>query len=200
MAFVTPTNVTVGSVLTASKYNQEVVDNTQALYDAIGLWLVKTQTYSAAANMTIDDAFSSEYDNYRVIIRFAPSGAPTTMPLVFRTGGVDNTSALYGYKVVRFSSNETSLTGQSQTNGRTQTAASIIGGTVGAGVNNSVTIDIVAPFLAQPTTALGFLTPEVGNVETIGIGHTGSTSFDGFKITPSTGTLTGSIAVYGYKK
>jgi hypothetical protein len=27
MAFVTPTNVTVGSVLTASKYNQEVVDN-----------------------------------------------------------------------------------------------------------------------------------------------------------------------------
>jgi hypothetical protein len=31
MAFVTPTNVTVGSVLTASKYNQEVVDNTIAL-------------------------------------------------------------------------------------------------------------------------------------------------------------------------
>jgi hypothetical protein len=30
MAFVTPTNVTVGSVLTASKYNQEVVDNVLA--------------------------------------------------------------------------------------------------------------------------------------------------------------------------
>ena len=28
MAFVTPTDVTVGSVLTASKYNQEVVENT----------------------------------------------------------------------------------------------------------------------------------------------------------------------------
>jgi hypothetical protein len=31
MAFVTPTNVTVGSVLTASKYNQEVVDNVIAI-------------------------------------------------------------------------------------------------------------------------------------------------------------------------
>ena len=31
MAFVTPTNVTVGSVLTASKYNQEVVDNVISL-------------------------------------------------------------------------------------------------------------------------------------------------------------------------
>jgi hypothetical protein len=31
MAFVTPTDVTVGSVLTASKYNQEVVENTSVL-------------------------------------------------------------------------------------------------------------------------------------------------------------------------
>jgi hypothetical protein len=31
MAFVTPTNVTVGSVLTASKYNQEVVENVKAI-------------------------------------------------------------------------------------------------------------------------------------------------------------------------
>ena len=31
MAFVTPTNVTVGSVLTASKYNQEVVENVSVL-------------------------------------------------------------------------------------------------------------------------------------------------------------------------
>jgi hypothetical protein len=32
MAFVTPTDVTVGSVLTASKYNQEAVANVNALY------------------------------------------------------------------------------------------------------------------------------------------------------------------------
>jgi hypothetical protein len=31
MAFVTPTDVTVGSVLTASKYNQEVVENVKAI-------------------------------------------------------------------------------------------------------------------------------------------------------------------------
>ena len=200
MAFDPPTPVAVGSVLTASKYNQEVVDNTQALYDAIGLWLVKTETYSAAATMTIDDAFSSEYDNYRVIIRFSPSTTITSTAFVFRAGGSDNTSALYGYKVIRFSSADSNLTGQAQANGRTQTSAQVSAGGAGGSTQNGIALDVASPFLAQPTTSTGMLSVEVGNVESISIGHTGSTSFDGFKITPNTGTLTGSIAVYGYKK
>jgi hypothetical protein len=51
MAFVTPTNVTVGSVLTASKYNQEVVDNVTEIYAARRLGL-ETRTTNYTANQT----------------------------------------------------------------------------------------------------------------------------------------------------
>ena len=50
MAFVTPTNVTVGSVLTASKYNQEVVENVSVL--PRGLIATARQTGSNQGSIT----------------------------------------------------------------------------------------------------------------------------------------------------
>ena len=69
MAFVTPTNVTVGSVLTASKYNQEVVDNIDALYGTvkrfafnertIDLTNINTGVVSTATEVFTDLSFTS---------------------------------------------------------------------------------------------------------------------------------------------
>ena len=54
MAFVTPTDVTVGSVLTASKYNQEVVEN--VIVSPRGYieraTKINTQTVTTAADLT----------------------------------------------------------------------------------------------------------------------------------------------------
>ena len=95
MAFVTPTNVTVGSVLTASKYNQEVVENTSVLRSysnryaefrrsSGNLTLTGTTTYSTlttvgtAADLTLNasagdviqaGAFMS-LDNAAVLLNF----------------------------------------------------------------------------------------------------------------------------------
>jgi hypothetical protein len=51
MAFVTPTDVTVGSVLTASKYNQEVVENTKTLARGIIARDTSTSNQSGTASM-----------------------------------------------------------------------------------------------------------------------------------------------------
>jgi hypothetical protein len=52
MAFVTPTNVTVGSVLTASRYNENVVDNMTALAPFFGAWTDYSPTWAQSATIT----------------------------------------------------------------------------------------------------------------------------------------------------
>jgi hypothetical protein len=59
MAFVTPTDVTVGSVLTASKYNQEVVANVVDLRDTPSFLTASstnTETGGASADFTYSAA------------------------------------------------------------------------------------------------------------------------------------------------
>ena len=65
MAFVTPTNVTVGSVLTASKYNQEVVENT----------LAGGPIFTTAAAR--DAAITAPYEGQRAYLT-APAAATVT--------------------------------------------------------------------------------------------------------------------------
>jgi hypothetical protein len=56
MAFVTPTDVTVGSVLTASKYNQEVVENTKVIRDSIIRLGFRTNNTTATSATTVGAA------------------------------------------------------------------------------------------------------------------------------------------------
>jgi hypothetical protein len=62
-------------------------------------------------------------------------------------------------------------------------------------------MDIQNPFLSQVTGLTN-----ISNLATTGIylnlltgAHTGNTSFDGFTIIQSTGSISGTIRVYGYK-
>jgi len=66
MAFVTPTDVTVGSVLTASKYNQEVVENVSLLPRGV---LFHSGTLTSAFNT------ASTHTNYQT--RTGMSGSVT---------------------------------------------------------------------------------------------------------------------------
>ena len=63
MAWVTPSNVATGDVLTASTWNQDVVENTTALRESIIRLDFTTSTSAATSNTTIgtaSDVFSSD--------------------------------------------------------------------------------------------------------------------------------------------
>ena len=112
MAFVTPTDVTVGSVLTASKYNQEVVDNTASLYASVQRLGQQTRSTDYTANQSAlasaTDIFSSditwtadgtstymiEFYCARVATGGAGAGAATQVTLVDGAGGEINVLAL----------------------------------------------------------------------------------------------------------
>jgi hypothetical protein len=165
---------------------------TAAAMDSIGLWLVKTQTVGAGvASVTVTDAFSADYDNYKVTY----------------TGGTGTNNSVLGFHFVGTNGNTTfygNLYYANFTNGAPQTfgwnnAASVshLGGNAFDRWNMNA--EIHGPHLTQGT----FLSsPFVDgfNAGVVQAVHNIASSYTSFVLTPSTGTLTGgTIRVYGYR-
>ena len=96
MAFVTPTDVTVGSVLTASKYNQEVVENTDVIRAAqINVKsTIKTDTFTMASATFADVTGLS--------VQITPSAATSKVLVIVSIHLAGSPGATNGFgKVVR---------------------------------------------------------------------------------------------------
>lgn len=178
----TPPDFSPGQVLTA------------AHMDAVGLWLVKTQTVgTGVSSVTVTDAFSADYYAYKIII--SDCVGSTAMNVGLKLGA----SATGYYHGVNYIS-----TGAITTPLATGGSNEALWTRAGAGDTNGVhfAIDIVNPNLARHTTFFGMYNfPGVPAFPgmTSGI-HQVSTAYTAFDIVPSTGTITGgTIRVYGYR-
>lgn len=154
-----------------------------------------TVSFSAASTVSLNDVFSTTYDNYRVVCRYTTT-ATGEIKLRFRVSGSDNTTSNYGD--VTFLVN----------NGTTRTqnvlaSSSLIVNATDSTNEKSFSIDIVQPFTAVRTQFTGTYTGIGGDVTGDQVGLTGggfdaTTSFTGFTLIPNAGTFTGTISVYGY--
>jgi hypothetical protein len=161
-----------------------------------GLVLLNTTSFSAVASQSIDGVFTSTYANYALVVTFdksATSGSPT---LVFRTSGVDNTTSNY-YSAQQY----IEISGAGSGFNRFSAQANI--SLLDSGAINAVYF-IFKPqlsektFVSSPKTGYPYLTGFfIG--DTAGL-FNATTSFDGFKITVPSGTMTGSISVFGFNK
>jgi hypothetical protein len=168
-----------GDVLNASDMN------------AVGLWLIKTQTIgTTVSSVTVSDVFSADYDNYRIVV--SVNSASQTLNLLMTLG---STTAAYYWSVA---------------------AASFAGGLTGSGVANgsswfvlspgadggATSIDVYDPF-ASNQTGFTVATPIYvtnGSVYSGGGYLNNTTSYTAFTLTTSAGTITGgTIRVYGYR-
>jgi len=178
----TPPDFTAGQVLTAAQMN------------AVGLWLVKTQTIgSAVSTVAVTGAFSSDYDNYQITVSggTALSGQNLTLQLGSTTTGYH----LYGY--FGFYTG-TALTGFNTDNGANFSPAGFTSA-------NSLHMNcyLSCPNLAKVTSA------NFDNVRTATGAVAGrsdgflndTTQYTGFTIGITGGaTMTGgTIRVYGYR-
>ena len=178
-------NFSVNEVLTSSAMN------------AVGLWLVKTQTISSATSGTdLDDCFSSNYTDYRIVYSFnGNSNGYVEMRL--RSGGTTDTSPWYS-NCTRTQANSTTAT-VSNFNGNT---AFIL--TDGLTQTTRGCIDLFNPqtstnaFASHSSTGLGATAYQY----TGGTYHSSASSFTGLRFFSSTAgfTFTGTIRVYGYRK
>jgi hypothetical protein len=160
-----------------------------------GMNFINATTFSAQAGVNVDSIFSSTYDNYKIILSTTGS-ASGELGIQFRTSGTTNTNSNY-------------YTQQLQADGTGITASRTGPETSGIILSKQNTVRCYAEiFLQNPfasvvtgaesliiNNAEGFcnLRYHVGN-------FSATTSFDGLRILPSTGTTTGTITIYGMAK
>lgn len=164
---------------------------TAAAMDSIGLWLVKTQTIgTGVSSVTVTDAFSADYDNYKIVINggVASSDVNGTLQL-----GASNTG-YYGTLIYTTYASGTYASATNNNNDKWYYA--------GYASTNSLQmcIDLLDPFATKHTKLVSSgwvaLTAS-GNFTGI---HQVASSYTQFTWAPSSGTLTGgTIRVYGYR-
>jgi hypothetical protein len=166
---------------------------TAAAMDSIGLWLVKTQTIGATvASVTVTDAFSADFDNYKITVSGGVGSTGTTLTLQL---GATTTGYYAGYSRVVYSSQAASLV--SDNNAANFSRAGFL--TTADCVAN---LELLQPFLAKNTIfSAPFAALQTGSNAGHGAGFlNNSTSYTAFTIAPASGTLTGgTIRVYGYR-
>jgi hypothetical protein len=161
-----------------------------------GLTLINTTSFSAVASQSFNDVFSATYDYYRVLINLVASTS-ANINFRFRVGGTDNTAVGYLSSTVFARTNVT----ESFQSSNGQQNLYLIG--VNTANKASIVMDIGRPFVAELTritTAVGMQDATEVYHGSGGLLHNVSSSFDGFSIFPSTGTISGSVSIYGYSK
>jgi hypothetical protein len=147
---------------------------------------------NAVSSVTVSGAFSSLYDNYRIILTGGSNSSGTALSLTLgATATGYNNTGLY----VQFGT--TAVTGLNVTNGTAWT-------NMGRGSANGLNLvcDLFDPFntrrtglmqIATDLIASGFFINQSGFLDN-------ATSYTAFTITPVAGTMTGgTIRVYGYR-
>jgi hypothetical protein len=159
-----------------------------------GLVLLNTTSFSGVSSVSLpNDTFTTTYDDYLILIdKVGSSGLDVNLRL--RASGVDDTSANYHRQSLNIDNTTvTAARSASQTSARfdnAQTARSIT-----TLLLSSPKLAVVTLFeslvVANGATTTPSYTQFVGGLNT-------TTAYDSLTFFPSSGTITGSVSVYGY--
>jgi hypothetical protein len=180
----TPPVFTSGAILTAAQMN------------AVGMWLVGETTFAASAKPYINGCFTSDYDNYLVNFSVYGSAAANLFFQMRSATSTEETGAVYD----RYGFQWTGAGGAQDLTSANQTSA-LLG-------------DVSTTSSSRTTGNVAFYAPNLSNVNTVAIvtvydGNNGysrlpmhrietNTQYTGLQLAPSSGTLTGTMKVYGY--
>lgn len=160
--------------------------------------LISTQTLSATSALNVNGCFTSTYKNYQILMNMTSATTTDYIYLKMRASGTDSSTNYYGWLQRNFSSSATQPTQTGNVSGGTS------GFEIGGGMRVGRAIsDIMSPFEAVQTAFFGLSTVwDSGNSRSIsqttqGL-HDVSTSYDGFSLVPNSGTMTGTVLIYGY--
>ena len=155
-----------------------------------GLVLVSSTTIgSAVSSVTVSNAFSSTYDNYKVLLS-GGVGSASTIELRL-TFGATATNYYYATYTIAFA------TGTATTSAGNNTTFIPAGGASTTSINSEM--EIISPNLAEQTFVYSRSMWNDGTGWQNGYLNN-TTAYTAFTLTTSTGTLTGgTIKVYGYR-
>jgi hypothetical protein len=163
----------------------------------VGLVHINTTSFSGVASQSINDVFSTSFDNYRAVLK-VDGTASGLISFRLRVSGSDATGSNYEQQGVRI---------------RSGTIANPEGTALGASFRlldvtlntpkNGVSFDLISPFLAENTqyNSAGFEFQAAAQAAEFRAGnHNLNTSYTGLTLFPASGNITGTISIYGYRK
>ena len=172
--------------------------NTKANDATQGLYLVTSQSFTAASTISINNCFTSTYQNYVLMLSAKGSTSGSGTPgirLRLRAGGVDATDSNHWSNVI-FSSS-----GGGPTRSYESLQTSVFVGCV-FDYTGLCVVNISNPAVAtqtaftQQTTAYGSVDALSG---TAGMAHLVSAAYDGCTLIVSSGTITGNVRIFGVR-
>ena len=158
-----------------------------------------TVSFSGASTVSLNDVFSATYDTYKVIINWT-SATAQNLGMRLRVSGADNSTAgnyMWGENGLTFSG------GSSLNNNSSDTSWNMEYTDTNGAV---MAMDIYDPFSSTKITRFNGLSTTRLSTAAASFyrGHGGNmtvtTSYTGFTIFVSSGTITGSVSVYGYNE
>lgn len=163
-----------------------------------GLTLLDETTFSAASSVSVDNVFSSTYENYRIVLNITAYSASGFSLMRLRAASTDDTTA-NAYRSAGRS--ETNAPGNSSEEFTSTSWHVLYSG--GATAQCGGVVDLFRPAVADETiawiTALALMSATgVAHIEWAAT-HDQNTAYDGFTLIPASGTFTGTCRVYGYQ-
>lgn len=152
---------------------------------------ITAQSFSGSSAVNVNDVFSSTYKNYKVMLNLTSSAAGINCNYRMRVSGADNTTSNYSTQVLNATGS--SVSGSRNTGVSTGEIVDI------KNVNANQEITFFNPFATELTYVYSEGNWEAGApiVQIRASGFNATTSFTGFSILPTSGTITGSLIVYG---
>jgi hypothetical protein len=156
-----------------------------------GMVLLNTTSFSGVSSQSVNDVFSATYENYRIVC-YIESSAGVTLDFRLRVAGADNSTAS---SYIKQDQGAFSSTGTPNTLTANRFQDVIYMATTPD--ISSFVMELQKPFLATQTAG-NVIGGRSNNILTSQLRHNQSTSYDGFTLIPSSGTITGKVSVYGY--
>ena len=160
-----------------------------------GLVYITNTTLSAAATISVNNCFSSTYDNYKIILTEISPSIQNDIRFSFSTGGTINSTSNYWMSNTFISGTSISVNEESS---QTSFRCTFTSG----GSNSYAWLEVVDPFRTANTyvleQGLGYAGAII-NRNFVGFFNT-TTSFDGFKLSVASGTVSAKVNVFGYRK
>jgi hypothetical protein len=188
---------TAGQVLTAAQMtalqaNSGMVPMTPTSVTG-GTISANKVTFSAASSVLINGVFTNDYTNYYLVGRLFTSASDCFFR--FSAAGTATTGSDYNYQLLE-------VVGGTVAASRTQNTANHVITSNSNGSNYmTFTAEVFSPQLATPSglqiqhmrTDTNYQNPSVFSIYG---NNAQSTAFDGFRLAPSSGTITGEVFIY----
>ena len=167
----------------------------QVNYSDNGLVYITKSTFSSVTSVSIDNCFSTDYSQYKIIID-ASGPSINQINMRMRENGIDNSSAQYNWQYLGTSGGSTVI-------GSRSTSATSFDTVAFSRDNKAICVfELLNPFQSTYTTGYTMTTlePETTSLALYhySYGMDVTISYDGLTLLPDTSTFSGTVYVYGY--